>query len=162
MTRGSQVTEPAAAPPHKPSQKNPAGVAGRGDSAGSETPPTRALGRDWLRQIEAALREQRRELETQLRSEAQAFSSTESEGSADSGSDEEAEAGTATFEREKHLSLAHNVQDLLEKNARALGKLTRGNYGICESCGDPIPLERLKALPHALMCIECKKAQERR
>jgi DnaK suppressor protein len=116
-----------------------------------------------LKEIKKALIGQKSELEDQLESESQAFSSSESEIASDIRSDENpAEAGTATFEREKHLSIANNVQDLLEKSNKALDKIAQGSYGICESCGKPISPERLKALPHALLCIECKKAEERR
>ena len=105
----------------------------------------------------------RAELQDQLQTEAQAFSSSESEIASEIRSDENpAEAGTATFEREKHLSIANNVQDLLEKSTKALEKIEEGSYGICESCGRPIDRDRLAALPYALMCIECKKAEERR
>jgi len=113
--------------------------------------------------IKETLIGQRAELEDQLHTEAQAFSSSESEIASEIRSDENpAEAGTATFEREKHLSIANNVQDLLEKSTKALEKIEQGSYGICESCGRPIDPDRLAALPHALMCIECKKAEERR
>lgn len=116
-----------------------------------------------LKEIKKALIGQRSELEEQLESESQAFSSSESEIASDIRSDENpAEAGTATFEREKHLSIANNVQDLLEKSNKALDKIAQGSYGICEACGKGISPERLKALPHALLCIECKKAEERR
>ena len=116
-----------------------------------------------LKEIKKALIGQQLELQDQLQSEAQAFSSSESEIASDIRSDENpAEAGTATFEREKHLSIANNVQDLLEKSTKALDKIGQGSYGLCEACGQPIAPERLKALPHALLCIECKKAEERR
>ncbi len=116
-----------------------------------------------LKVIKQTLLGQRAELEDQLQTEAQAFSSSESEIASEIRSDENpAEAGTATFEREKHLSIANNVQDLLEKSTKALEKIEDGSYGICESCGGPIDPDRLVALPHALMCIECKKAEERR
>lgn len=116
-----------------------------------------------LRSIKTALIGQRAELEDQLHTEEQAFRSSQSEVSSEVRADENpAEAGTATFEREKHLSIANNVQDLIDKSNKALEKIEEGSYGICESCGRPISLDRLKALPHALMCIECKKAEERR
>ncbi|HEX2052738.1 MAG TPA: TraR/DksA C4-type zinc finger protein [Actinomycetota bacterium] len=116
-----------------------------------------------LTEIKRALLGQKTELEDQLESESQAISVSESEVAADIRSDDNpAEAGTATFEREKHLSIANNVQDLLEKSSKALDKIAQGSYGICEGCGKPISPERLKALPHALLCIQCKKAEERR
>lgn len=118
---------------------------------------------DTLNSIKSTLIGQAAELQDQLETESQAFSSSESEIATDVRSDENpAEAGTATFEREKHLSIANNVQDLLVKSTKAIEKIEAGSYGICESCGGPIDAERLAALPHALLCIQCKKAEERR
>ncbi len=47
---------------------------------------------------------------------------------------------------------------------RALQKMQEGTYEICDECGKKINRKRLKALPHALNCIDCqtKKEQQRR
>jgi RNA polymerase-binding protein DksA len=44
----------------------------------------------------------------------------------------------------------------------ALTRIKQGKYGLCMKCGKQIPKERLEAIPYALMCIECKTAEERR
>ena len=44
----------------------------------------------------------------------------------------------------------------------ALGRLENGHYGVCMSCGNKIPPERLKAIPYAILCIDCKSSEERR
>ncbi|GHV74394.1 RNA polymerase-binding transcription factor DksA [Spirochaetia bacterium] len=44
----------------------------------------------------------------------------------------------------------------------ALTRIQQGKYGLCVKCGKRIPQERLEAIPYALMCIECKTAEERR
>jgi len=44
----------------------------------------------------------------------------------------------------------------------ALTRIQQGKYGLCIKCGKKIPHERLEAIPYALMCIECKTAEERR
>jgi RNA polymerase-binding protein DksA len=44
----------------------------------------------------------------------------------------------------------------------ALTRIKQGKYGLCVKCGKRIPQERLKAIPYALMCIECKSEEERR
>lgn len=44
----------------------------------------------------------------------------------------------------------------------ALGRMENGHYGICMSCGKKIPEERLKAIPYAILCIDCKSSEERR
>jgi RNA polymerase-binding transcription factor DksA len=37
----------------------------------------------------------------------------------------------------------------------ALMRIASGNYGVCESCGGPMGLQRLRALPEARYCIGC-------
>ena len=49
----------------------------------------------------------------------------------------------------------------LEQIESALQKIDDGEFGVCESCGDPIGSTRLRALPFATECIECKSAGER-
>ena len=44
----------------------------------------------------------------------------------------------------------------------ALTRIKQGKYGLCMKCGKKIPHERLEAIPYALMCIECKTAEEKR
>jgi RNA polymerase-binding protein DksA len=44
----------------------------------------------------------------------------------------------------------------------ALTRIKQGKYGRCVKCGLAIPQDRLEAIPYALMCIQCKSADERR
>ena len=90
--------------------------------------------------LKGRLEEERGELREQLTTiEEEAFAATQSELSGDVGLDDEsADAGTATFEREKDLSIENNVRDLLAKIDRALGRIDEGTFGICERCGKPI------------------------
>ena len=44
----------------------------------------------------------------------------------------------------------------------ALTRIQQGKYGLCMKCGKKIPKERLEAIPYALLCIECKTAEEKR
>ena len=43
----------------------------------------------------------------------------------------------------------------------ALERMRKGDYGRCESCGGPIPLARLQALPYATTCIQCQREAEK-
>ncbi|MDQ3210862.1 MAG: TraR/DksA family transcriptional regulator [Actinomycetota bacterium] len=114
--------------------------------------------------LKGRLEEERSELRDQLTTiEEETFSSSQSELSGDVGLDDEsADAGTATFEREKDLSIENNVRDLLAKIDRALARIDEGSYGTCERCGKPIEKARIKALPYVDMCIKDAKAQSRR
>ena len=37
----------------------------------------------------------------------------------------------------------------------AIERLDAGTYGICASCKNPIPVERLEARPFAELCVKC-------
>ena len=115
-------------------------------------------------ELRARLTEERTELATQLSTiEEDAFSTTQSERSGEVGLDDEsADAGSATFEREKDLSIEQNVRDLLDKIERALKRMDEGTYGVCEICGKPIEKARIKALPYVDLCIKDAQAQSRR
>ena len=49
---------------------------------------------------------------------------------------------------------------LINKIQITLAKIKDGEFGICEACGDDIPLERLTARPVTAYCIECKTLLE--
>jgi RNA polymerase-binding protein DksA len=80
----------------------------------------------------------------------------------DGAGDDQADAGSKTFEREQELSIAANRLDLLNQIRRAIERVDARSYGICESCGRPIPKARLKAFPMATLDVECKQREERR
>jgi len=43
----------------------------------------------------------------------------------------------------------------------ALGKISAGEYGVCEMCEDDIGFQRLKVKPHAIYCIDCREIVEK-
>lgn len=43
----------------------------------------------------------------------------------------------------------------------ALQRIKDGKYGFCLQCGRKIPEGRLRAIPSAVLCVECKERQER-
>ena len=66
-----------------------------------------------------------------------------------------AEASSMKMEYAKELSIEQNTADLLSKVDHALERVASGDYGVCESCGKPIPIERLDVLPYSTLCVEC-------
>jgi len=117
-----------------------------------------------LGDLRARLVEEQAELEAQLTTIVdETFAATQSEIAGDVGLDDEsADAGTATFEREKDLSIENNVRDLLQKIERALKRMDEKTYGTCDVCGRPIEKARIKALPYVDLCIKDAQAQSRR
>lgn len=53
-----------------------------------------------------------------------------------------------------NVPLVEELEDRHRDVADALEKMDEGVYGICEVCNEPIPLERLVAIPSARTCIE--------
>ena len=70
--------------------------------------------------------------------------------------EESGEGDTLNVERERDLALSAQARAAVDEIDRALAKIDAGNYGVCERCGEPIKRARLKALPHAALCIACK------
>ncbi len=80
----------------------------------------------------------------------------------DGSGDDQADAGSKTFEREHEMSLANNRLDLITQIEHALVRIADGSYGRCESCGETIAKARLQAFPGATLCVTCKQREERR
>ena len=66
------------------------------------------------------------------------------------------EEATESFELEKRLALAWQIEEQLVDIENTLSKLAAGKYGLCEYCGKPIESIRLQVLPQARACISCK------
>ena len=63
-------------------------------------------------------------------------------------------AGTDALDEHAEVSAAF-ARNLLEDVEEALARIDDGSYGTCASCGEPIGLERLRALPQSQSCIAC-------
>ena len=116
-----------------------------------------------LKTLKEDLQAHRRDVEKQLAEISEStFAADQTDLTGEMGFDEEyADAGSATYEREKDLSLVINLRDLLEKIEKAMAKIDDGSYGLCDRCGKPIEKARLKALPYASLCLKDKQAEER-
>jgi DnaK suppressor protein len=62
--------------------------------------------------------------------------------------------------RENNLRFRERESRLIRKIKTTLQKMDDGVYGICESCGDDIPIARLRARPVTAYCIQCKTRME--
>lgn len=107
-----------------------------------------------LSRLRSALEEQRENLRKEI-----------SEHGADPDSDEVqldiergfSDSAHSTAERSRLLSVVRALRSNLRDVERALTKIQLGTYGTCESCGRTISVERLEAIPWALLCIDCKR-----
>ena len=73
-----------------------------------------------------------------------------------------ADQGTDNMERELAFMYASKSGRLVYHIDEALRRIEDGTYGKCHTCGKQISAARLRAVPHARFCIECKSAEEDR
>lgn len=71
-----------------------------------------------------------------------------------------ADLGTDSFEQEMSLGLMESESDELQEVQEAIERLADGTFGLCETCRRKIPKERLKAIPYARLCVNCKMKEE--
>ncbi len=71
-----------------------------------------------------------------------------------------ADRATDQSEREKTYMLSSKSRRYLYHIDEALHRIKEGSYGKCHVCGENISMERLRAVPHARLCIQCKQAEE--
>jgi DnaK suppressor protein len=113
------------------------------------------IGPDKLAELRGALEEQRENLRKEI-----------AEQGGDPDSDDAAidvERGFAdSAERARLLSVMKALRANQRWVNRALKKMELGTYGDCERCGNPISIERLEALPWAILCIDCAHLGEGR
>ena len=81
---------------------------------------------------------------------------------ADGAGNDQADIGSASFERDQEMVIVNNARDMLLQSQHALARILSGTYGICEECGNPIGKARLMAFPRATLCMPCKQREERR
>lgn len=66
------------------------------------------------------------------------------------------EEGANTLEREATARLAQRQLQFINHLKAALTRIENKTYGICRATGKLIPKERLRAVPHATLCVEEK------
>ncbi|TAK60668.1 TraR/DksA family transcriptional regulator [Methylobacter sp.] len=65
------------------------------------------------------------------------------------------EQATQTENDEVLDSLGNAARTEIEMVKQAIDRIDKGQYGLCQVCGEPIGKERLKAIPYSSMCIKC-------
>jgi len=72
-----------------------------------------------------------------------------------------ADLGTDSYEIDNIIGLMDSERKILLEIDDALRRIDNGTYGICEGRGEPIPKERLKAIPWARYCVACATLLEK-
>jgi RNA polymerase-binding transcription factor DksA len=101
-----------------------------------------------LAEFEAMLRDERDHLLQQL------ADLGEGTDAAPSFDENFADSGQVAAEQGENRSLASSLRDQLDEVEHALAKFPLGTYGVCERSGEPIPEDRLEAMPATRVCVE--------
>ena len=72
-----------------------------------------------------------------------------------------ADLGTDSCEIDNIIGLVDSERKILIEVNDALSRIEDGTYGICEGRGEPIPKQRLKAIPWARYCVSCATLLEK-
>jgi DnaK suppressor protein len=72
-----------------------------------------------------------------------------------------ADVASITLDREIDYTLEEIDEQVLVAIDEAIARIDNGTYGICVNCGRQIGEERLRAMPWATLCIDCKRLEER-
>jgi RNA polymerase-binding protein DksA len=130
--------------------------------SGSRPGPARALTKKELNEFRRVLEAERDRLTEELEAIEEHLPEVEQVSMDTTGGYDEdlADVASDAFEREKGFAIESSVQELLNQVEEALTRIDEGTYGLCEVCGQPIHPERLRALPYARLCIECKAREE--
>jgi len=72
-----------------------------------------------------------------------------------------ADVGSDNYEIENTLGLMDSERKLISEIDAALERIEDETYGICEGNNEPIPKERLRAIPWARYCVTCASLFEK-
>ena len=70
------------------------------------------------------------------------------------------ELAQAAAARSTSDALRHLIDEVRQDVEGALARLETGDYGVCEDCLQPIPLDRLRVLPEASRCVDCQRQHD--
>ncbi|WP_079526858.1 TraR/DksA C4-type zinc finger protein [Halobacillus hunanensis] len=110
-------------------------------------------------QLEAMKEEAEEELTAFQNQQKNSEDPNDMEGELSSVADHPGDLGTSQFEKEKDYTLYEQTREKLKEINAALDRIKDGRYGKSEKSGEPIPIERLKAMPTARMTVA--EAEER-
>lgn len=69
--------------------------------------------------------------------------------------DDEAAEVNRNFSKDLAIATLEREEKTLEQIDVALDKIKKGNYGVCDECGQTIRAARLRALPWTCFCLGC-------
>ena len=90
----------------------------------------------------------------------QSIGAKESSGDLSSYAFHQADQGSDTNLMEQTVMMLEQERDKIRLLNDALRRISEGNFGICEICGNQIADTRLEIIPYARYCMECTSKEE--
>ncbi|OMF22758.1 molecular chaperone DnaK [Paenibacillus sp. FSL H8-0548] len=121
------------------------------------------LSQGQLQLLQSRLMNEQREIEHRLADDDHyglAHSLRDNTGELSTNDNHPADTASELYERGKDIALIEQEELHLLRIEAALNAISSGSYGICEACHEPIPLDRLDAVPDTLYCIEHAPRQQ--
>ena len=87
----------------------------------------------------------------------QIYNALKNTGKLATGDVGDTDLGTELSEQEISLKLASMEDKELADIERAIERIKKGTYGICESCGQAIEAKRMAAITETNLCMECQR-----
>ncbi len=115
------------------------------------------MANEFIEEMRELLLHERLELQRKMQGENSSF---KVEGQTGRGDSVDLASDEGAFKKMEAL----NAMDAKRLTAieNALKRISENRYGICLKCGKKIPEDRLRAMPSAVLCIDCKNAEEKR
>jgi len=73
---------------------------------------------------------------------------------------DEIDLATDEISRELDARITMRQHRQLKEIEDALERIRLGEYGNCEECGEPIPVQRLRLFPAARLCVKCQEEMD--
>lgn len=116
------------------------------------------MSEEFIKDMKDLLLAQRAELIQKMEAEKERF---KDEATAESGKDSiDVANDEGAFKKMEALNAMDAKRLMGIENA--LKRISENRYGKCLMCGKPIPEARLRAIPSAVLCIDCKSKDEKR
>jgi len=116
----------------------------------------RQMTRKQLESLKKRLLRRRSRLLRGLRSQLESLRRGEDRRTSDT-----ADIATSALQEFESLHVAEIEVQELKKIDGAIRRIDAGSFDVCEECGGHVGRERLRALPHATLCIRCQERLER-
>jgi len=66
----------------------------------------------------------------------------------------------ADYEQARSFYLKGRTQEEIRSIDEALARMEKGDYGVCDECGENIAEKRLQIQPFSIHCVECQEEIE--